>query len=90
MTASFSNPCYQSWIHSLSSTYFQNHRLRKSTEDLEASPDLIYCFCQQKEYGSMIQCDGPSFRYDWFHFDCVGLSQAPEGLWYCQDCISNK
>ncbi len=29
----------------------------------------------------------PPFRpYEWFHFDCVGVAQAPKGKWYCPQC----
>ena len=31
-------------------------------------------------------CDGPDCPYQWFHFQCVGLSKEPPGEWYCGDC----
>ena len=34
----------------------------------------------------MVECDGRSCTFQWFHFDCVGITEAPEGKWYCDDC----
>ena len=48
----------------------------------------VYCYCQQGEDGrEMIGCDNTKCKYQWFHFDCVGLSKKPRGkYWYCPDC----
>lgn len=54
-----------------------------------SSSTQLYCFCQQEEFGNMIQCDSPEWPYDWFHFSCVGIEQAPEGNWYCPDCMKH-
>ena len=36
----------------------------------------VYCYCQQGEDGrEMIGCDNTKCKYQWFHFDCVGLSK---------------
>lgn len=34
----------------------------------------------------MIGCDANDCPYEWFHFECVGISEAPEGQWYCPEC----
>lgn len=31
----------------------------------------------------MVCCDGCGF---WFHLQCVGLKESPEGDYYCEDC----
>ena len=31
-------------------------------------------------------CDNPACKIEWFHFDCVGLYEAPAGNWFCSDC----
>uniref|UniRef100_A0A1I7WW70 PHD domain-containing protein n=1 Tax=Heterorhabditis bacteriophora TaxID=37862 RepID=A0A1I7WW70_HETBA len=36
--------------------------------------------------GQMICCDSTSCKYQWFHFDCVGLSVEPVGQWFCPEC----
>ena len=46
----------------------------------------LYCFCQQQEHGNMIQCDNRGCQYQWFHFSCIGMDEAPEGSWYCPEC----
>lgn len=46
----------------------------------------VYCFCRNVSHGEMICCDGKNCPYEWFHFECVGLSEAPKGSWLCDDC----
>lgn len=48
--------------------------------------DELYCFCQQVSYGAMVACDNPNCKYEWFHYDCVGLKEPPVGVWYCPEC----
>lgn len=48
--------------------------------------DELYCFCQQVSYGAMVACDNPGCKYEWFHYDCVGLKEPPVGVWYCPEC----
>ena len=31
-------------------------------------------------------CDNPECAIEWFHFECVGLSVQPQGVWYCPEC----
>ncbi|ODV97250.1 hypothetical protein PACTADRAFT_79643 [Pachysolen tannophilus NRRL Y-2460] len=48
--------------------------------------DELYCFCRQVSFGNMIACDNANCKYEWFHYDCVGLKEPPQGTWYCPDC----
>lgn len=53
----------------------------------------VYCFCRNVSYGPMVACDNPACPFEWFHYGCVGLKQAPKGKWYCsKDCkeIANQ
>lgn len=52
-----------------------------STVDTE-----VYCICRNVSHGEMICCDGKNCPYEWFHFECVGLTEAPKGSWLCDDC----
>ena len=45
-----------------------------------------YCLCKQEKYGQMIACDNNKCKNQWFHFDCVGLTDAPKGQWFCENC----
>lgn len=45
-----------------------------------------YCLCNQVSYGEMVGCDNPECLIEWFHYGCVGLTEAPEGKWYCPTC----
>jgi hypothetical protein len=57
------------------------------TEELPVDPnEPLYCFCRRVSYGNMVGCDNDDCKYEWFHFDCVGLSEQPQGKWYCKEC----
>ena len=47
-----------------------------------------YCFCRGVSYGKMIGCDGPNCKLAWFHYNCVGIKDAPpnEEKWFCAEC----
>ena len=49
-----------------------------------------YCLCEQVSYGDMIGCDYDACAIEWFHFNCVGLSNKPKGKWYCPKCRGDK
>ncbi|TYZ62147.1 hypothetical protein PybrP1_009618 [[Pythium] brassicae (nom. inval.)] len=56
-------------------------------EDLPIDPnEPIYCDCRRVSYGQMVGCDNDDCKYEWFHFECVGLTDQPTGKWYCKDC----
>lgn len=52
------------------------------------STERLYCHCRcpYDEVSEMIACDNKKCRVEWFHFDCVGITVAPKGNWYCPDC----
>ena len=52
--------------------------------------DTVYCFCRQPSYGNMVGCDNDSCKYQWFHWDCVGLTKEPIGDWLCPECAPKK
>jgi hypothetical protein len=54
--------------------------------------DTVYCVCQQGSYGEMIACDNAEkcVSNEWFHYDCVGLSEPPKGTWFCPQCVAKK
>ncbi|KAF1336730.1 Ahpc/tsa family redoxin, partial [Globisporangium splendens] len=57
------------------------------SEDLPIDPnEPIYCNCRRVSYGQMVGCDNDDCKYEWFHFECVGLTDQPAGKWYCADC----
>ncbi|KAF8436920.1 hypothetical protein L210DRAFT_3483220 [Boletus edulis BED1] len=47
-----------------------------------------YCYCNQVSFGTMIGCDMPGCKLEWFHFECTGLLEVPskKTKWYCQEC----
>ncbi|KAA8903098.1 hypothetical protein FN846DRAFT_954522 [Sphaerosporella brunnea] len=64
----------------------------KKEETEEEEGEETYCYCNQISYGEMVACDGEECEREWFHLDCVGLSQAPRGKakWYCSDCAKAR
>ncbi|KAI9455562.1 hypothetical protein BJY52DRAFT_1279527 [Lactarius psammicola] len=53
-----------------------------------ADPDEPkYCYCNRVSFGNMVACDYPQCKREWFHLDCVGLTEEPQSrTWYCRDC----
>ena len=54
-----------------------------------AAADLAgttYCTCSRPSFGEMVCCDNPECAIEWFHYDCVGLDAAPDGVWLCPIC----
>lgn len=45
-----------------------------------------YCICRQISYGEMVACDNNECEIEWFHYECVNITQPPKGKWYCPDC----
>lgn len=52
----------------------------------DADTNEKFCYCRKKSNGHMIACDGDSCPIEWFHYDCVGLSEQPKGKWMCDEC----
>ncbi|CDK25499.1 unnamed protein product [Kuraishia capsulata CBS 1993] len=67
----------------------------KITIRLPVIPKLVkeeptYCLCHGVSFGKMIACDNIKCETEWFHYKCVGLTQAPKGKWYCPSCAKHK
>lgn len=59
--------------------------------DMPVDPnEPTYCLCHQVSFGEMVGCDNSDCPIEWFHFQCVGLSQKPTGKWYCPKCSQEK
>lgn len=48
--------------------------------------ETLYCICRQISYGEMVACDNKDCKIEWFHYQCVGITQTPKGTWYCPTC----
>jgi len=46
----------------------------------------VYCTCRSLSHGNMVACDNEACRYEWFHWECVGLTREPVGRWLCPEC----
>ena len=46
----------------------------------------IWCVCREVKGGSMIACDDKACGTQWFHLECVGLTEVPSGKWLCPTC----
>ena len=50
----------------------------------------LYCYCRQKEYGNMVNCEGGCD--EWFHHDCItrsaGRNALGQGKFECPGCSS--
>jgi hypothetical protein len=54
----------------------------------EGEDNSVYCTCRRVAFGEMIGCDNNNCPIEWFHMECVGLTQAsrPKGKWFCPQC----
>ncbi|KAH9171530.1 hypothetical protein EDB89DRAFT_1971730 [Lactarius sanguifluus] len=61
-----------------------------STAQADAAADPNepkYCYCNRVSFGNMVACDYPQCKREWFHLDCVGLTEEPQSrTWYCREC----
>ncbi|GFQ73483.1 inhibitor of growth protein 3 [Trichonephila clavata] len=48
-----------------------------------------YCICNQISYGDMVACDHKDCPFEWFHYQCVGITQPPKGKWFCPQCSAS-
>ena len=46
----------------------------------------FWCLCGGPESGNMIARDNPGYPIEWFHFECMGLVDAPSGKQLCTEC----
>ncbi|VDO26984.1 unnamed protein product [Brugia timori] len=60
--------------------------LMQGSDDESDSDRRVWCFCREIRYGSMVACDDPECRYEWFHYGCVNVIEKPKGKWYCPEC----
>ena len=54
------------------------------------SDDRKYCICRNVSYGNMVACDNDDCPYEWFHWQCVGMTKEPIGTWYCPECGTKR
>ncbi|KAJ5835046.1 Zinc finger PHD-type [Penicillium robsamsonii] len=47
-----------------------------------------YCLCGDVSFGTMICCENQDCDREWFHLNCVGLTEVPSrtAKWYCPQC----
>lgn len=72
----------------------KKRKTKKEKEQAPQSPidppidpdEPTYCLCDQVSYGEMIGCDNEQCVIEWFHFNCVGLTNKPKGKWFCPNC----
>ncbi|KAI5307312.1 hypothetical protein KEM56_000019 [Ascosphaera pollenicola] len=50
-----------------------------------------YCICGDVSFGTMICCEDDNCDKEWFHLECVGLTEVPSrtAKWYCPECRTN-
>lgn len=64
---------------------------KRKIGEVGVDPDeRAYCICQGVSYGEMVACDGKACPYEWFHYECVKLTEPPKGQWFCDFCKSKQ
>ncbi|OBA23241.1 hypothetical protein METBIDRAFT_9529 [Metschnikowia bicuspidata var. bicuspidata NRRL YB-4993] len=74
--------------HSRAHTVNAGSLAMKTSNGAEDADNNLYCFCQRVSFGEMIGCDNDDCQYEWFHWECVGITSPPndDEIWYCPDC----
>ncbi|KAK6104113.1 Inhibitor of growth proteins N-terminal histone-binding family protein [Brugia pahangi] len=76
--------------------YTMQRHERRATSLTSCSPELMQGSDDEsdsdrrKGYGSMVACDDPECRYEWFHYGCVNVIEKPKGKWYCPECAPKQ
>ena len=69
-----------------------SHNLKNDAEGGDSGAQEVYCFCHQHRDDTLIGCDDPKCRIQWFHMNCVNLSKLPpsNSEWYCKECLEKR
>ncbi|CAH0407416.1 unnamed protein product [Chilo suppressalis] len=58
-----------------------------AAESSRSIRESIYCYCgKDVPDAPMIGCDGDECEYEWYHYACVGITEAPDENWFCPTC----
>jgi len=82
----------QMWVDHLSclAKHRQAGAKKAAKSRAKRAQQKLYCFCQKTDdkRQAMIACDNPSCKFEWFHFQCVGLQEEEDlvGQWFCPSC----
>lgn len=75
-------------IIKLSNLIEQDSLVGVSMPKIEGEP--VFCYCRSVSFDTMICCDDDSCKYEWFHYSCVNITEAPKGEWFCYDCAAKR
>ena len=56
------------------------------TDHVVIEQEQLWCLCNSVASGNMIACDNKTCKVEWFHFECVKITRAPRGKWFCLNC----
>ena len=45
------------------------------------------CICNRPSFESMITCDRPNCKVEWYHYACMKVIRAPKGSGTCPHCL---
>ena len=78
----------QTMVEKLSDVFFKIllPELITRKHDPKNRSEKQHCSCQRPSFPPMITCNGKSCKFQYFHYSCVGLKNAPRAQWYCMDC----
>ena len=64
-------------------------QLGRSPVEVATAGNEFWCLCGGPESGNIFACDNPGYPIEWFHFECVGLVDAPSGKWLALNVLFN-
>lgn len=63
-----------------------------AAEDDIDPDEPTWCICGGVSYGTMVACENTKCPMEWFHLECVGLTEIPKRTqrWWCPICRRDK
>ncbi|CAL2033665.1 unnamed protein product [Caenorhabditis brenneri] len=74
----------------MSAKHAKRGNYESSDDEDEEDSTRKWCFCDDVSHGQMIRCDNRDCTLRWFHFPCIGITEAPKGKWICPRCDVTK
>ncbi|KAF1749659.1 hypothetical protein GCK72_026127 [Caenorhabditis remanei] len=80
-------PCSSSSLAPSSASEVPSKKGSRLKKKKVAEEEQLWCYCREEKPGEMIFCEDPECAIQWFHFECIGMKVAPEGDWFCKECL---
>ncbi|XP_052245711.1 uncharacterized protein LOC127854658 [Dreissena polymorpha] len=80
--------CCQDFLknHLVPEIFTQCLKNKETTAIKHKESDVLWCICNEPEYGKMIMCSNEECLKGWYHYGCVNIKRKSRGKWVCARC----